>query len=74
MENYILLDINNYKLTSSINSKNINLLLENKEDSYDKYENNYIFEQLVENQIKLISCNNIEIILDLINKSIKENS
>jgi len=74
MENYILLDINNYKLTSSINSKNINLLLENKEDSYDKYENNYIFEQLVEKQIKLISCNNIEIILDLINKSIKENS
>jgi len=29
---------------------------------------------LVENQIKLISCNNIETILELINKSIKENT
>ena len=48
-------------------------MLENKVDSNDKYENNYSFEQLVERQIKLASCNNIEIIQDLINNSIKEN-
>ena len=69
MENNNLLDIKSYKITVNIDSKKIILILENKEDSNDKYENNYSFEQIVEKQIKLVSCNNIEIILNLINTS-----
>ena len=73
METNNSLDIKNYKMTISMDSKKIIVLLENKEDSNDKYENNYSFEQIVEKQIKLVSCNNVEIILNLIKISIKEN-
>ena len=62
MENNNLLDIKSYKITVNIDSKKIILILEIKEDSNDKYENNYSFEKIVEKQIKLVSCNNIEII------------
>ena len=61
-----------YKISVSLESQKININLENKNDCNEQYENNYSFESLVEKQIKLVSCNSIDIIFSLINASIKE--
>ena len=60
-----------YKLSINLDDKKICFILQNKEDLYESYQNNYSFDQLIEKQIKLISFNNINIILNLINSSIK---
>lgn len=62
-----------YKISINIDSKKLIVIIENKENSNEKYENNFSFEQLIEKQIKLVSCNTLEIILELINASIKDN-
>ena len=73
MEDDNILNKQQYKLSINLDEKKIFLILENKEESTEIYQNNYSFEQLTEKQIKLISCNTIDIILNLINASIKEN-
>ena len=60
-----------YKLSINLDDKKICFILQNKEDLYESYQNNYSFDQLMEKQIKLISFNNINSILNLINSSIE---
>ena len=60
-----------YKFSINLDDKKICFILQNKEDLFESYQNNYSFDQLIEKQIKLISYNNIDIILNLINSSIE---
>ena len=73
MDNNNLLDKELYKLSINLDEEKIFLILENKENSNEIYQSNYSFDQLVEKQIKLISCNTIDIIFNLINSSLNEN-